>query len=353
MARFAADHNWRCPSARVASRLATSTGDCHADVVTASSRVNLPGGAIAIRYGTGDGTFFELPVTAVDRGGHSGTVTHGDLNADGHVDLVMGNGTLVRTALGNGDGTFRPVPEVAHVRSSLILAAGDFNGDSHLDVAAGGTMLLGHGDGTFEAISPSRRSFGNALAAADFNADGNRPVAKHHRGATAYLGAGDGTFQAVVLIPPSSVGDGESGLAVAGFNGDGHLDIAAGCRSEGGNTAICIVFGNGDGTFDAPVITPDDRGHENEDLRVGDFNGDGLADLVTLARARGNTPVRLLLGNGDGTFKPAIVYQAPFGVEEIHVADVNGDQKADVVARGRQRLSGSWAAMETARCRCS
>ncbi|MGA7633146.1 MAG: VCBS repeat-containing protein [Terriglobales bacterium] len=63
-------------------------------------------------------------------------------------------------------------------------------------------------------------------------------------------------------------------------------------------------------------------------VAVGDFNGDGLTDVVT-ANSSANT-VSVLLGHGDGTFAPHSDYAvdgAPIG---IVVGDFNGDGKLDI-----------------------
>ncbi|HTS67720.1 MAG TPA: FG-GAP-like repeat-containing protein, partial [Terriglobia bacterium] len=60
----------------------------------------------------------------------------------------------------------------------------------------------------------------------------------------------------------------------------------------------------------------------------GDFNGDGKPDLV-IANITSNT-ISVLLGNGDGTFRPHVDYAAGSGPESVVVADVNNDGKLDL-----------------------
>jgi hypothetical protein len=58
---------------------------------------------------------------------------------------------------------------------------------------------------------------------------------------------------------------------------------------------------------------------------TGDFNNDGKIDL-----ASSGTSLLINLGNGNGTFAPAVEYPANLGVQSIVVADFNGDSKSDV-----------------------
>ncbi|HEY3837081.1 MAG TPA: FG-GAP-like repeat-containing protein [Bryobacteraceae bacterium] len=111
---------------------------------------------------------------------------------------------------------------------------------------------------------------------ADFNGDGNADlVISGYPGMRVYLGDGRGGFQSSWSY--------DSGtylsiyLAVCDFNNDGKLDLAF--ATSGG--AAALLPGNGDGTFQVPKSVPDQSGNNfSSSVAVGDFNGDGKADLV-------------------------------------------------------------------------
>jgi hypothetical protein len=83
-----------------------------------------------------------------------------------------------------------------------------------------------------------------------------------------------------------------------------------------------VYLGNGDGTFQAglsPVGGADPQ-------TVGDFNGDGILDIAAL-----NPQLQILLGKGDGTFQTGANYQGFGSVLQRFAADLNGDNKLDLV----------------------
>jgi FG-GAP-like repeat len=275
-------------------------------------------GEAAILMGVGDGTFAAPVYYALTHNGLRLVAI--DLNHDGKLDLAVAvqhfsnEKNALAVLLGNGDGTFQAA--VTSVPGSANdIAAADFNGDGNVDLAlADGTVqvVLGNGDGTFQ--SPTSYSpGGSTLATADLNHDGVPDLLAGGYNTVIFLGNGDGTF-----APPALYGVGNRFARIGYFNGDGDPDVVAG----GGFSEIGVAFGRADGTLRAPrAFTGGITGFDS-----GDFDGDGNADLVD------GVPLSFLRGLGDGTFAPAV----PIGdldVGQIRAADFNGDSKLDFIAR--------------------
>jgi hypothetical protein len=268
-------------------------------------------------------------------------VAAGDFNGDGKQDLVVavyGGAPAVDVLLGNGDGTFQLAGTYDASAVPLQLAVGDFNGDGRLDLAVAEqgdqiNVMMGGGDGTFS----TGRRFGAGWGierpiVADFNGDGKADLAVPNlvsNTVSILNGNGDGTFYARLGV--ELVGGQPGPIAIGDFNGDGKLDLAAPLSNCTGldcsNDPVAILLGNGDGTFQ-PGVNYLLGGYRPSAIALGDFNHDGVLDLVAVNAFSGN--IGVLLGKGDGTFQTALNYMVGGGPFSIAVADFNGDGNSDL-----------------------
>jgi hypothetical protein len=147
------------------------------------------------------------------------------------------------------------------------------------------------------------------------------------------LGNANGTFQPAVTY--SSGGSYNSIPVVADLNGDHKLDLVVPnsyCNLPKSVGCIAVVLGNGDGTLQPPVIYGANSGLMW--AAVADFNGDGIPDVAFVVQhtAAMSTYVGMLVGNGDGTFQPTQEFDTGgFDSTWVAAVDLNGDGRPDLL----------------------
>ncbi|HEX7809854.1 MAG TPA: FG-GAP-like repeat-containing protein, partial [Thermoanaerobaculia bacterium] len=154
-------------------------GDGHLDVL------GHPALNTVLGFNHGDGTFSTM---GFPDGEYPGVGDLADMNGDGHLDmlLILYSGTRVR--FGNGDGTFAPnaidfsiEPRIANTIFQIsgydLVHTGDFDNDGHLDFVDGPNFYLGNGDGRFRSFANVMVSGWSTFGAADFDGNGTDDAA--------------------------------------------------------------------------------------------------------------------------------------------------------------------------------
>ncbi|MBO3749830.1 VCBS repeat-containing protein [Streptosporangiaceae bacterium NEAU-GS5] len=251
-----------------------------------------------LRWDKAAGKFADAGVPQYD----SDLVEFGDLDGDGRMDLIQApaagqqysyrlntSGTSVGFGLSKPTGFTAGCPKVR---------VGDYDGDGRAE-------LIGH-IGTGVPVTCSSEPFRSAA---------------YVKGTAESLAVSDGV-KSYRIAQPYAAAD-----VPGDFNGDGLEDYL---RMPGGEIAPSVIFSTGDGLVGSGLNSGVPAGAE---VRAADFNGDGRDDLVAFMPA--STTVYISVGNGQfisgqvdnsgGTYDP----QTGFGTSKV--GDFNGDGRADVV----------------------
>ena len=308
-------------------------GDGDLDLVTGnySSQVN------RVYLGNANGTF--ASGNDVDTPANSTFRTElGDLDGDGDLDLITGNNGVNRVNLGNGNGTFASGNDVdTPTNNTRSIPLGDLDGDGDLDIATGNynqvnRVYLSNGNGTFasgnDVDTPTNKTFDASLG--DVDGDGDLDLVVGNRGQVnrVYLNNGNGAFASGSDVDtPTNL---TLTTALGDVDGDGDLDLVVGNQT----TANRIYLGNGNGTFasgsDIATATGSSR------VELADIDGDGDLDLAV-----GDVGVnRVQLGNGNGTFASGYDVDTPtHSTNAVSLGDVDGDGDLDMITSNLNQVN--------------
>lgn len=217
-----------------------------------------------------------------------------DVNNDGLADIIGRNGNTIKVTLNNGSGGYGDTSIFNTGNTVTSFSLGDFDHDGYLDVVSGGgttlTILKNDQRGGFSVSSTKTVSNNIAsVSASDFNRDGEVDL---------FIGYSAGTNTAELLNGSNSgstfttsatfAGAVGSGRAVIGdFNGDGVADVAI---STGASKTVSVFTNDGSGNFSTQSVNIASNAF---DLTVGDTDGNGSTDIFVRG---GTTLLRRISG---------------------------------------------------------
>ncbi len=284
---------------------------------------------LTVRFGTATGSFGPevfWPVAGALR-----AIAVGDMNGDGHPDVVATTATTVRLFRGAGDGSYLPPLDYGHHPNSMLYSAafGDLNGDGLDELVvpdnnfsacyvyhpAGGTL------GTYTTY-PAGGVGPISVALADYDQDSKLDVALAVRGVNPDLSRimvlrGDGAGGLLPFLEVATHPDTKE-IVAAKLDADGLPDLLAVHQNPNG---VSVHLGNGDGFL---RYVGDHPGTASS-LAIGDLDGDGFRDFV-VAQGINGAALKFYRSHGDGTFDPGVDIGAgpwPMGVR-IDDLDRNG-----------------------------
>ena len=205
-------------------------------------------------------------------------------------------------------------------------------------------MLLGNGSGGFTPAPGSPFAVGSSPASVlvgDVNGNGLQDLVTANfdsNNVTVLLGNGSGGFTPAAGSP-FAVGTSPFSVEAGDFNGDGVQDLVT---ANYGSNNITVLTGDNTGAFTAAPISPFAVGASPLSVAVGDFNGDGIEDLATADN--GSNRVTVVLGLLVGDTSQTITFGPLSGV-------TSGVSPFTIGATASSGLAVSFASTTSAVCK--
>lgn len=282
-------------------------------------------------------------------GQHPGQVELADLDQDGYLDAVVLNRTAgsFTVLLGDSSSAFTHLAEIPSGQLPIAQEFDDIDHDGDVDLlivdAETDEITIFLNDGTAGFVQHSRVEVGErsrSIKVADFNNDGYTDiVCTHHQ----YL-IDDPTIEILLGGPNITFAD-PIGLfddmytydvSIADFNNDGNADIAALEGIYPGANRGRIYLGNGNATFDDPILFNSRRSTITS--TVEDMNNDGHLDIISVSRIDFRAIIHY--GDGTGSFDEFRETQLITGAANVVTTHLNDDDVLDIVASIDNPLTG-------------
>ncbi len=274
-----------------------------------------------IRYYTGNGTL---------------SVTGGDLDGDGDIDLATANlkTSEVAVFINKGNGGFSGGSKYAVSNGPLAMQMGDLDGDGDVDLAvlcfsaSKISILLNRGTSSLTvAASYDVAGSPSDLCMGDFNSDGKLDLATANSNSAdlaLLLNKGKGVFGkgARIALPEKPFR-----ILCDDFNGDSRTDLAAVSSNH-----LYVLLNSGSNPYFADHKSYD-AGRGVQAATAGNFDADGDMDLAVV---NATSDLWIFLNEGDGKFQGQSGPKAGESPHFLAVVDVNRDSRSDLVAANRK-----------------
>ncbi len=260
-----------------------------------------------------------------------------DLNGDGRADLIRGTaGTGFQVAFALAKPRFRTSVAWSGTSPTSVVLAGDVDADGRSDVilgdaTAGFQVLRSAGAAALPVEDWSAEVPGTLNAAGDFDGDGLTDIMRHAGDFEVLLstGSASGGFAAPDVWSMDTAGD---FIAAADVDSDG-MDDLVNWANVGSESRIDVGLSNG-AAFDASTrwltAEPLDPNGTLDLAGTGDFDGDGMEDLLGLDSGSG---CLMVLRSTGSDFEDPRAWSCPAGITTILAGrtDTSRDARADVV----------------------
>ena len=248
-------------------------------------------------------------------------------------NLGRENGVLMN----NGDGTYKQLQLDGGRHQTISIVLGDMNGDGHLDIVVGNylgpnqVLLQNPDDNSFELVSLTSENMypgtgttytkTNAVVVDDMNNDGKLDIVVGNKtpdNIAIYLNSGDGKLYERIEFTKEKV----TSIAVGDLNNDDLIDIVVGNNGS----VDQIMMNKGNNTYE--YVELGEKNIETQAIQLGDMDGDGLVDIVVGAFGGRNY---LYQNNGTSAYRRFKLPGGDTQTIKLELGDLNGDGQVDIV----------------------